>query len=316
VLLVIIIVVSIILLAVSFLGGAIGRSFVDIDLPNWIIVSKPQFELSPEVVFHIFRLPVTNTILSAWLSMVAVIVISYLGTRKMKLVPSGIQNIAEFGFETFLNICISIAGEKNGRRFFPVVSTIFLFVLANAWLGLVPGIGSILITKEVVEHGEIVKETVHLFRPANTDINMALALAIFSLLFVEYMGLRTLGKRYIGKFLNFDKLAQGSRTILKGNIMAGIQTIAVGAIDLLVGILEALAHLTRTISFTFRLFGNMTAAKILLLVIFFVMPWFLAIPFYGLEILIGMIQAFIFAALTLIFASVAVTGHGKEEATQ
>ncbi len=216
------------------------------------------------------------------------------------------QNLLEFALEALLKFCQSVAGEKNGRRFFPIVTTIFLFVAFNTWLSLLPGFGSIIITGAE-------GETVHLLRGANTDINMPLAIALVSFIFVGYAGIRWAGGiRYFGKFINVGQLLRGVGQLLRGRLRSGFSGLFIGGIELFVGLLEALSEFIRIISFTFRLFGNMTAGEILLFVAFFLVPWVFALPFYGLELLVGFVQALIFAGLTLIFLTVAVSHHGAE----
>ena len=202
------------------------------------------------------------------------------------------------------DLCRRVAGEENGRRFFPVVATIFLFVAFNAWLSLIPGFGSILFTTAEGEH-------VHLLRGANTDINMPLALALVSFIFVEYCGLKTLGINYLKKFINAGHFFRSMGQLLKGRLRAGFSGLFTGVINIFVGLLEALSEFVRIISFTFRLFGNMTAGEILLLIAAFLVPWVFAIPFYGLELLVGFVQALIFSGLTLVFLTMAVTHHGE-----
>lgn len=203
------------------------------------------------------------------------------------------------------DFCQSAAGERNGRRFFPIVATIFLFVAFNAWLGLLPGFGSI--TVHTAE-GEV-----HLLRPANTDINMPLALALMSFVFVQYFGLRSLGRRYVAKFINVGGFFRSAGQVMRGKLAAGFSGMFTGVIEIFVGFLELLSEFIRIISLTFRLFGNMTAGEILILVAVFLVPWLFALPFYGLELLIGFIQAIIFGGLTLIFLTLAVTSHEAEE---
>jgi len=259
---------------------------------------------------------------------------------------------------------VNTVGEKNGRRFFPVIATIFLYVLVANWFALLPifnvigkieplgteekhfreevvvyeesGVALILPgTKELEievdeapcaglkgeehehclvtqrEHaiaeareeeglaeGDKVGVLAPYLRGVNTDLMSPLSLAIASAIFVEFWGISTLGLiGYGSKFFNFRRLA-------KGNPM--------GIIDAFVGILEFIAELARLISFTFRLFGNMLAGEILLLMMTFLIPLILALPFYGLELFVGAIQAFVFAMLTLVFAALAVSGHGEE----
>ena len=301
-------VVFLVLTVISLLSGALGSSFFgDLGLPSWLTVPKPHLQLPAEVVFHLFGFPITNTILATWLSIIVLVGIAYAVTHRIRLIPSRLQSLLEFAIEWMLNLCKDVAGEKNGRRFFPIVTTIFLFVLMNAWLSLLPGFGSILITGAE-------GEPVYLLRGANTDINMPLALALISFVVVEYFGLRSRGFRYLGKFINVGQFFRSLGQLFRGKLKAGLSGLFTGAIDIFVGILEALSEFVRIISFTFRLFGNMTGGEILILMMLFLAPWVLAIPFYGLELLIGFVQALIFGGLTLVFATIAVTPHEGETA--
>ncbi len=133
------------------------------------------------------------------------------------------------------------------------------------------------------------------FRSVNTDVNAPLALAIFSFIFVEFWGLSSLGPGYLKKFFNFGGLFRGK---------------PMGIIDVFVGLLELVSELSRMVSFTFRLFGNVFAGEVLLLMMTFLVPFVLVNVFYGLELFVGLIQAFVFAMLTLVFAQTAVAGHG------
>ncbi len=299
-------VVFLVLMVISLLSGALGSSFFgDLGLPSWLTVPKPHLQLPAEVVFHLFGFPITNTILATWLSIIVLVGIAYAVTHRIRLIPSRLQSLLEFAIEWMLNLCKDVAGEKNGRRFFPIVTTIFLFVLMNAWLSLLPGFGSIFVTGAE-------GEPVHLLRGANTDINMPLALALISFVVVEYFGLRSRGFRYLGKFINVGQFFRSLGQLFRGKLKAGLSGLFTGAIDIFVGMLEALSEFVRIISFTFRLFGNMTGGEILILMMLFLAPWVLAIPFYGLELLIGFVQALIFGGLTLVFATIAVTPHEGE----
>jgi len=295
-----------VLLGIGLLSGAIGSSFSnDTGLPDWFRVPRPEFKLPPETIFHIFGFPITNTIIGSWVSIALLVGLSYIVTRKIKLIPSRLQNVLEFALEGLLNFCKSIAGEKNGRLFFPMVATIFLFVIINAWLSLLPGFGSIIVTNPE-------GEAMHLLRGANTDLNMALALAIVSFVFVEYFGFKTLGFSYLKKFFNFGPSFRSAHDFLEGNISRGLSGLLYGIIYIFVGFLELISELVRIMSFTFRLFGNMLAGEILIIVVFFLVPLIAAIPFYGLELLVGFIQALIFSGLTLIFANLAVSHQEAE----
>ncbi|MBI2870009.1 MAG: F0F1 ATP synthase subunit A [Chloroflexi bacterium] len=294
------------LLTVGFLSGPLGKSmFPGVHLPEWLSVHQPEPSLPPEAIFTLFGFHVTNSIVGAWFTIIFLVVVSFIITRRMKLVPGRLQGIFEFLLGWVYNLCQNVAGEKNGRRFFPIVCTIFLFVAFNAWLGLLPGFGSITI---VNPEGHVVP----LLRPANTDINMPLALALASFVFVELFGLRSLGIRYLGKFVHVGPLFSSLGLIFRGRARQGFAGLITGVIDVFVGLLEGLSELVRIVSFTFRLFGNMTAGEILLLIAAFLVPWVFALPFYGLELLVGFVQALIFSGLTLVFLTLASAPHGGE----
>ena len=297
-------IVFLVLFVIGFASGPLGKNMLgDLGLPSWISVPQPHPELPAEVVFHLFGFPIANSVIAAWLTIIVLVAFSYAVTHRMRLIPGRLQMVFEFLIGWVYNLCQSVAGEDRGRRFFPVVSTIFLFVAFNAWLALLPGFGSILVH---TAHGEV-----HLLRPANTDINMPLALALASFIFVEYFGLKTLGIRYLNKFINVGPFLGSIGQIARGKVRAGLSGLMTGFIHMFVGLLETLSELVRIVSFTFRLFGNMTAGEILLLVAAFLIPWLFALPFYGLELLVGFVQALIFGGLTLVFLTLATSAHGE-----
>ena len=300
-------VISLALFLVGLASGPIGKSMLrGVNLPAWLSFPQPEPELPAEVVFHLFGFPITNSIVATWLTIIVLVGFSFAVTRRMKLVPGKLQTLLEFTLGSFLlGFCQTVAGKHNGRRFFPIVATIFLFVIFNGWLSLLPGFGSILIESEGHE--------VHLLRGANTDINTPLAIAALSFIFVEFFGLSTLGLGYLKKFINVGQLFVGLGHLAKGKVGAGLNGIFMGIINIFIGLIETLSELVRIISFTLRLFGNMTAGEILLLMATFLVPFLFALPFYGLELLVGFIQALIFASLTLIFLNVAVTSHEHNE---
>ena len=267
-------------------------------------VSEPEVSLPAEEVFSIGGFAVTNTLLAAWLGILVLGGVCYAATRRMKLVPRGLQNMVEAAVEALLNFVEGAAGKEYGRKFFPVIATMFLFVITNAWLALLPGFMSIGFW-QTGEEGQFIEP---LFRGANTDINFPLALALISFVFVEYWGVRSQGLfRYIGKFLNLRQLFRGMGQLIRGKIKSGFSALLTGLIEAFAGLLEAISELVRILSFTFRLFGNMTAGELLLLVMLFLIPWVAAVPFYGLELFLGFVQALIFSGLTLVFVVIAVS---------
>jgi F-type H+-transporting ATPase subunit a len=281
-------------------------------------VPPPFFKLGP-IWF-------TNTLITSLMSVTVLGLLFFLGTRRMKLVPTGLQNLCEAIIEALLDFFQSVAGNANGRRFLPILATIFLFVLTNAWMGLLPfynviGWGEHGTTTTLLNSivGSVFPEydgflvSTAIFRPANTDINVPLMLALVSFLSVEYWGITTVGARqYAGKFFRYGQFIGALGQLVRGRVKSAFGGIFYGGIDIFVGGLELLSEFVRIISFTFRLFGNMTAGEVLLLMMAFLVPWLIAVPFYGLETLLGAIQALIFAGLTLVFATLAVTPHEHE----
>jgi F-type H+-transporting ATPase subunit a len=227
----------------------------------------------------------------------------------MRLIPDKRQGMAEVVVEGLLNFVESVAGKKHARMLFAGVATIFIYVISNAYLALLPFFGTIGIHHSAHGHEEFIA----IFRAANTDVNVPLSIALSSFFFVESWGMRAIGvTHYVSEFINVRQFLQGLKELLTGKIKTGPMNMVFGFISLFVGVLEIFSHLTRMLSFTFRLFGNMTAGEILILVASFLIPLVFAIPFYGLELLIGMIQALIFGGLTLVFGTIAVSPHEEE----
>jgi F-type H+-transporting ATPase subunit a len=247
---------------------------------------------------------ITNAILSSWIASILLVGLFILGARKAALIPGRFQNFIEIAIEGLLSFVQGTVGREHSRMIFPVIATIFLFVLINAWIALLPiypALGFI--------HDDVVQ--IHLLRPAGTDINMPLALALVSFVFVEWLGFKMLGFSYITKFVRVGSLKKGMAALFQFKILDAFQYL----LDFFfVGPLEAFSELVRLISFTFRLFGNMTAGEILVLVSAFLVPFVATVGVYGLELLVGFIQALIFSGLTLVFAAIAITSHHAEEA--
>jgi F-type H+-transporting ATPase subunit a len=301
--LIIIAVVFIAIVVLGLMSGAIGQSlFGKISWLSWMSVPKPEPHLPAPILFHVLGLPISNSMLAGWITVIFLAVFCWLITRRIQLVPGRWQVVLEAALGWIFDVCNSVAGEKNGRKFFPVVCTIFLFVLFNAWLSLIPGFGSI----QIHIHGQ----EYELIRGANTDVNTPLAIALISFVFVAYYGLKELGIGWLKQYFNFGPFFRSIGGIFKGKF--NFMDIFSGVIEAFVGVLELLSRFITIISFTFRLFGNMTAGEILLLIAAFLVPWVLAIPFYGLELLIGLVQALIFSLLTLVFVTMAVSSHESE----
>lgn len=250
-------------------------------------VKMERIAVPADTLVDLGIIPVTNSLLATWVTMVVLIVLAALATARMEVVPRGWQNLVEAVIEGFYGLVESVAGPERAPRFFPLVMTIFLFVLASNWLGLVPGFGSL--GFETVHEGE--HHLVPLFRAATTDLNTTFALALTSVAAAQYFGLAALRLGYVGKFITLRDFPIGT----------------------FVGILELISELAKIFSFSFRLFGNIFAGHVLLAVIIFLVPWVAALPFLGLELFVGLVQAFIFAMLSLVFFTMATIGHGDHD---
>jgi F-type H+-transporting ATPase subunit a len=246
-------------------------------------VGLATVEIKALPVFYIGSYAVTNSQITGILSLVLLAVLFGLGTRSMSLVPSGLQNIVEAIVEGLVGLAENVGGRAKGREFFALFATIFLYVLANNWLELLPGFTNSTI---FVTNGQ---DKVPLFRSPSADLNFTLALALSAIFMVQFWGVRHTGwGGWAGRFFNF-----------RG-----------GAIGVFVGILELFSEVARIVSLTFRLFGNLFAGEVLLSVIPALVPLVVVLPFMFLEMFVGVVQALIFALLALAFSVMSTISHG------
>jgi len=247
-----------------------------------------HISISAQPIFHIGNFPITNTLITGWIAILLVVIISIIISRRVKVIPDRVQGLSEIVLEGFMDFMETFAGSRQKvRQFLPFVATIFFFILASNWVGTLPGIESIGF-HEIHDGHEVF---VPLFRTANSDINMTLALAIIVVVGSHIVGLYSVGRHHIGKFLvNPFKSPIGA----------------------FIGILELIGEVSRTVSLTFRLFGNIFAGSILMLIISYLAPFILPIPFLGLELFVGFIQALVFAVLAMMFMSSATVSHSEE----
>lgn len=233
--------------------------------------------LSPYVLGTVFGVPITATLITAWVTMLLLVIGAFIATRQLALIPGKTQSVLELTIGSAYDYVKNVLGhEGRARRYFPIIMTIFVFILAMNWLGLFPGVTSI----GFYEEGHLVP---FLYPPA-TDLNITIAFALIAFVTIEVAGVLAIGVwRYAGKFLNFSS-----------------------PLAFVIGLIELLSELARLISFSFRLFGNIFAGKVLLLVIMFLAtPYLVPVPMMAYELFVGFIQAFIFAILTLYFIKLA-----------
>lgn len=246
-----------------------------------------EISIAAETVTHILGLPVTNSLLASLFTTLVLVTVSYLATKNLKEVPKGIQNLIEMAIESLYNMIQDVTQDKEKTyKFFPVIATIFLFVIISNWMGLLPGYSTVGIHEETAEGLKLVP----IFRSANSDLNTTIALAIIAIGTVQIMGISILGiAKYGKKFIDFSS-----------------------PIAFFIGILEIVGEIARMISFSFRLFGNIFAGEVLLTVIMTIAPFIAPLPFFGLELFVGFIQALVFAMLLLVFMNTAAMEHGEE----
>jgi F-type H+-transporting ATPase subunit a len=247
---------------------------------------------APIVVdFGFFK--ITNSMIAMWVVGAFIVLIAQLGTRKMMLIPSGLQNLLETVVEGLQGFLGGIMGEKLARETFWFFGSVFIFIISANWMGLIPGVGTVG-HNMVDESGKIV-EWVPWLRGANADVNMTLGLAaVFFLLWI-YWAVKHNG---LGGFFSHIFIYHGEG---QGFIKALLVVIF-----FMVGFLEVVSIMIRPLSLTFRLFGNIYAGENLLELMLYMgksFGWLTALPFYFLELMVGAIQALVFTLLTAVFTS-------------
>ena len=244
----------------------------------------------PVEIARPFNFPITNSMLVSWMVAVGLIVFAQLATRKMKQVPSGAQNFLEWLVEALYKFLVGIIGPHLAERTFWFFATIFIFVLFSNWFGLVPGIGS-LGWGHQTDHGFRIDQP--LFRGANADVNMTLAMALVFFAAWIVWALREVGIR---GFLRELFAPKGESE--------GVLRLLLVVVFFAAGCLEVVSILFRPISLSFRLYGNIFAGENLLEAMSKLVPgfgWLVAIPFYFLELVMGLVQAMVFMLLTAVF---------------
>ena len=308
----------------------------------------PTISLPAETVFTIGPLTVTNTLIVTVIADIVLILFALRATRKIRKgtpdaeIPRGAQNIFELIIDMLYGLTKSVAGSK-ALKIFPWMATIFLFVLfanltelspgiesigfiekAREGIGypkvqLIPGVYTVDQSQPIVVNPATVSpaassvaaeaqqqavvsgepqeayQVLPFFRTPTGDINTTLALALITMFMVQVFGVRALGGRYFYKFVNIPELKRGG----------------LGIMMFIVGFLELISEVARILSFTFRLLGNIFAGGVLLLVMTYIVPFFVPMPFLGLELFVGFIQALVFAMLALVFMNMAMASHGE-----
>ena len=237
--------------------------------------SEIHIALAPHILGHIGSFPITSTLLTSWLVVVVLVVLAIVFKHSMRRAPGkaqvAVESVISFVYDYIKE---TLDGREDlARRYFPLIMTLFIFILFANLVSLLPFVGAIKFGHEA------------LFYPVNTDLNVTLALAVVAFIAIEFAGITVLGAlKYGSKFVNIHSV-----------------------LGFVVGIIEFISELARLITFSFRLFGNIFAGKVLILLAVAFMPYFLPVPLLVYEVFVGVIQAAIFSLLTLFFIKIAVS---------
>ena len=239
--------------------------------------------LAAERLGTVWGVPLTNSLITAWTVMCLLAVGAFVVGRNPQIIPTKVQS----AFEALVDFVLTFMEQTLGTRasalkYFPLITTLFIFIAASNLFDFFPLVGSI-----GFYHG---KELVPLFRPINTDLNVTLALAIVAVIAIEVIGVMALGFfRYASKFFSFKS-----------------------PLAFTVGIIEFVSEMSRFVSFSFRLFGNIFAGEVLLAVAAYFIPYLLPVPLMAFETFVGIVQGAVFAMLTLFFIKLAIAQpHGE-----
>jgi F-type H+-transporting ATPase subunit a len=245
----------------------------------------PNISIAPEVIFGGW---ITNTLLCTWISIIILFLFFYFGIRRRDLIPSGWQNFTEWMVEGLLGLVESVSGKEKGRKFFPIVASFFFFIFVANLLDVIPGVDTL--GKLDLKQGDpqplwgffildraSSSHIIPLLRPATTDLNLTLAMALVSVVITQIFGFISLGTgTHLNKYINVKALRRGG----------------LGIVEFVVGLLEIVSELSRLISFSFRLFGNIFAGSILLAVFAFLLPAIANVIFIPFELFVaGIVKA-------------------------
>ncbi len=255
-----------------------------------------EHTLFAEPIANVAGINITNSLINSWLAVLVIVLFSLFLRKKIKTIPTGIQNVFEMIIDAFLGIFDSVTGSrKSSLKFFPLVFSFFVFILISNWMGILPGIGSVGQVQIHDGHNAFIPY----FRGATADINTTLALAIIGVVASHIFGVLALGAwNHLNKFVNFKALLEIPRKIRKDPSI-----IIVNPIKVFVGFIEIIGELAKVASLSFRLFGNIFAGEVLLASMAAILAFGLPIPFIFMEIIIGLIQALIFSVLVLAYLS-------------
>ncbi len=249
--------------------------------PHVVVDLDPSHPMPEGAAVITFHPSITSTIVTMWLIMAILIVVAFLATRVMRLVPRSLQNVLEFAYESLENFGVGLGGD-TARPYIPLFAAFFILILFCNWSGLIPPIGKL---------DEL--------RAPTSDLNITIGLALVSFTFFEFQGFRRHGiGGYLGKFFPVYEFRNG---------------IGAGAIAMFVGLIELMLEFVKPVTLSMRLFGNIYGGEVALAAVTALFLAILPVAMYGLEVILNFVQALIFSVLTLIFTLLAIESHEHEE---
>lgn len=278
----------------------------NITAENHEVSPSHEITIYAEPIFNIGKFEVTNSLLTSWTAVLIIFFLALFIRLKLKKIPGKFQSIFEVILEGALSLVDQITNDRKiSLKVFPLVFSLFVFILVNNWLGIFPILGSI---------GLLVQEGTHSFfvpflRAGTADINTTLALSIVMVIGSNVFGVFVIGFwKIFNKYVNIQAL---------GSIITKVRkdpsVIIVAPITFFVGILELIGEMAKIASLSFRLFGNVFAGEVLLASMVAIFAYVVPGPFLFLEVFVGLIQALIFALLTTVYFTMAVQDHSEHE---
>ena len=278
----------------------------EIEIQENIVEEQVSHEVTiyAEPIFHIGSFQVTNSLLTSWLAVLVVLVFSIIIRMKLKKIPGKLQHVFEVMIDGALSLVDQVTNDRKiSKKIFPLVFSLFIFILVSNWLGLLPILGSI---------GLVAKEGAHsvfipFLRSGTADINTTLALSIMIVLASNFFGILAIGLwKTSNKYVNLKGLGSIFTKVRKDPTV-----LIVAPINFFVGLLELLGEMAKIASLSFRLFGNVFTGEVLLASMSAIFAFIVPGPFLFLEVFVGLIQALIFSLLATVYFTIAAQDHSE-----
>jgi F-type H+-transporting ATPase subunit a len=263
--------------------------------------TEHEHTLYAEQLTSVYGLPITNALLGSWVALIIIIVLAILVRVSIRLIPGKMQSIWEIICEQCMDLCDQVTNSREiSESAFPIAIAIFIFVLINDWVGILPGIGSILVMVD--------GHSTALLRGATADINTTLALSLFSVVVANLLGIVSIGLwNTITKFIAVPELIKFKEIVKKPTLLIQIP------VNIFIGLLELLGEFAKIAALSFRLFGNVFAGEVLLAAMAALIAYGVPVPFLFLEFFVGIIQAFIISLLTVVYITLAMQMHSSSD---